>query len=103
MSFRHPFVTDFIYQGGDDVKNANAKITAAFKERGITLFQEVDPQRGLGFYCGMIRTSSLGCELSEMELEPLIAGLEMATKVPFRLTIMQESGAVITYPIEPRR
>lgn len=100
MSFRHPFVTDFIYAGHGDCKDAIPNVTKAFKEHS-TLFHEVD-ERGLGFYAGMIRTSSLGCELSEMELESLVSELEKATKTPFRFTVMQESGAVITYSIEPR-
>lgn len=101
MSFRHPFITDFIYQGGDDVKESNPKLTKVFNQHG-TLCNQIT-ESGLGYYAGMMRTSSLGCELSEMGLEEFVSDLEKVTKVPFRLTVMQESGAVITYSIEPRK
>lgn len=100
MSFRNTFVTDFIYQGGEDVIDANAKVTKVFRER--TLLHHAVTEKGYGYYAGIISTLSLGTKLSELNLESLIIDLEKVTKVPFRLTVLQESGGAITYTIEPR-
>jgi hypothetical protein len=99
MSFRNTFVTDFFYSG-DDPAYIPA-VTDAFNAHCSVVENHVD-ERGFGYYSGFIKTSSLGCELSELELESLVSDLSKATRIPFRITVMQESGAVITYPIEPR-
>lgn len=100
MSFRHPLITDFIYAGSDDFSAQMPAVTEVMKSY-CTLSQEPD-SRGMGYYAGMMRTSSLSLLLEEMGLEDLIHHLEKVTPVPFRLTVMQESGAVITYSVEPR-
>lgn len=101
MSFRNTFITDFIYCASEDVIDSNKAVKAVFENHGIQLSNYMRDD-GYGYYSGIIKTSELRCMLSEMELEELVWDLEKATKVPFRLTVMQESGAVITYPIEPR-
>lgn len=101
MSFRNTFVTDFIYQAGADVIEANAFVTEAFKNHTSSLSSEVG-ENGMGYYAGIIKTLSLGLEIDELELGSLIFDLEHATRVPFRLTILQESGVSITCTIEPR-
>lgn len=101
MSFRNTFITDFIYQAADDVVDANFAVTKVFKDNCTSVSHEVD-KRGYGYYAGIIGTSNLDVNLSEMSLEHLVSNLERATKVPFRLTIMQESGAVVTFSVQPR-
>jgi len=99
MSFRNTFITDFIYSADDKGLKANPKVEKVFEEHGITLDNKVGAN-GYGYYSGIIKTSELHCMLSELQIEELIWDLEKVTRVPFRLTILQESGAVITYNVE---
>lgn len=99
MSFRNPFITDFIYGADERVKSMFPAIEEVFKNNGITLVRKPD-KRGMGYYCGLHRTS--GGELDEYNLSRLRNELDHATKIPFRLTILQESGPVITFDIQPR-
>ncbi len=94
MSFRNTFITDFLYSGDDPAYIP--VVTGVFKAYCSIVEVHID-ERGFGYYCGFIKTSSLGCELSELDLEHLVSNLRKATRIPFRLTVMQESGAVITY------
>lgn len=101
MSFRNTFITDFIYCAASEVFLAsNTDVKNVFENHGIRLDQWVRDS-GYGYYAGIIKTSDLRCMLSELNIEELIWDLEKVTKVPFRLTVMQESGAVITYQITP--
>jgi len=99
MSFRNPFITDFIYQASDEVIDANPLVTQVFKDHTDTLTHEVDA-RGYGYYAGIIKT--LDGSVESMELHRFILALEKTAKVPFRLTVMVENGPVLTFSIEPR-
>lgn len=101
MSFRNTFVTDYIYQASDEVKAANVDVTSVFEEHVTSLNSKVDG-RGYGYYSGILGTSSLNLDDLDSYIRELVTALEKVTKVPFRLTVMQESGAVITWPVEPR-
>ena len=98
MSFRHTFITDFIYQASEEVRDANYKISEILKEHGLTATQVVD-ERGYGYFAGIFRT--LDGSFEEQNLNIMIIKLEKATKVPFRLSILVESGPAITYKVEP--
>lgn len=102
MSFRNTFVTDFIYAAGEELEEDNKKVEEVFKEYTSLLTNTVG-NNGMGFYSGIIGTLSLGRELEELDLANFTNDLAKVTKIPFRITIMQESGAVITYNIEPRK
>ena len=99
MSFRNTFVTDFIYQASDEVHHANVNVTAVF-EKHATLFHQVD-KRGYGFYAGIIKTLDGSLKSNDMDLDLLVRELEKATRVPFRITILLESGPMVTYEIKP--
>lgn len=101
MSFRNTFVTDFIYQASDDVLDANPAVTAVFERWcGSTLASKVD-ERGYGHYSGWFKTMSGTLHEAQEDLRQIIPELEKATKVPFRLTILLESEAQLTYSIKP--
>lgn len=103
MSFRHTFVTDFIYSGVEEYKDANAKLAEIFRQWcHRTLDKELD-ERGFGYFAGVIGSGHPDLDLSDMGLGGLVYELEKVTPVPFRLTVMQESGPVITYAVEPRK
>lgn len=102
MSFRNTFVTDFIYSATDDnYVGAAQKLNKIFKEGNDHLVSELD-ERGYGYFAGTNRTH--GGSISELEgyVREFIGKAEEATLVPFRLTYMLESNAVITYSVEPR-
>ncbi len=99
MSFRHTFVTDFIYQASEETKDANVLVESVFKEYAAVLDSKVD-ERGYGYYSGWFK------DLSSYEwqnwVNEVIPKLRNATKVPFRLSILTESGPQITYEIHPK-
>lgn len=99
MSFRHPFITDYIYQASDEVVEANKAVKAIFKEYADRLDHVVD-ERGYGYYAGMFRGSSVAPS-EYKDIEEMVYKLRKATKLPFRLTIMYESELVATYMIDP--
>lgn len=101
MSFRNTFITDFIYQASDETRLANELVKRKLLEHADHLHAEVD-ERGYGFYAGIMRTHSgtIG-ELVDSGLERLISELRDVTRVPFRLTILCESGPILTFNIEP--
>lgn len=99
MSFRNPFITDFIYQASDETRDANEGLRTAFKKYARHIAHEVD-ERGYGYFAGTL--SSLDGSISDTGIEELARELEKATKVPFRLTVLFESGPAITYEISPR-
>ena len=102
MSFRNTFTTSFIYQASDEVRDANALVTDIFQKWcGSTLASIVD-KRGYGHYSGWFKSLSGEREAKE-DLEQVVSRLEKATKVPFELTVLIESGAAVTYRIEPRK
>lgn len=98
MSFRNPFITDFIYQASEDTIDANPAVTAVFEKYAAVLSSKVD-ERGYGYYAGWFKT--LDGTVGDMELDKIARELELATKTPFRLTIMTESGPILTYSIRP--
>ncbi len=98
MSFRNTFITDFIYQASDDVRDANDNLRAVFKTYARHLSKEID-ERGYGYFAGIF--STLDGSIHDMGLPQIIEELQKATKVPFRLTILIESGPQITYEITP--
>lgn len=102
MSFRNTFVTDFIYGGSNEEVAARTVALADVFRAHCSVVDSTINERGMGYVAGFIKTSNLSVLLSEMELEQLVTDLERATPVPFRLTVLQESGAAITYNIEPR-
>lgn len=103
MSFRNTFVTDFIYGGSnEEVAARTVALVDVFNAHCSVVDAHIN-ERGLGYVAGFIKTSNLGVPLSEMELESLVWDLDLATPVPFRITVLQESGAAITYNIEPRQ
>lgn len=102
MSFRNTFTTSFIYQASDEVRDANAAVSKVFQDWcGSTLASMVD-ERGYGHYSGWYKSLSGEREAKE-DLEQIVSSLEKATKVPFELTVLVESGPAITYRIEPRK
>lgn len=102
MSFRNTFVTNFIYQASDEVKEANPPVTAIFEKWcGSTLDARVD-ERGYGYYAGWFKTLSGTLEEAQEDFQEIIPALEKATKVAFRLTVLLEGGPIVTYDIEPR-
>ena len=98
MSFRNTFITDFIYQGGDDSVESNEKLREIFKKYARHLSREID-ERGLGYFSGIL--SSLDGSIDQAGIIDMVYELEKATKIPFRLTILMESGPDITYNINP--
>jgi hypothetical protein len=101
MSFRNTFITDYIYQASDDTRDANKLVNEVFRNYASYLDHEVD-ERGFGYYAGIIKTHSLSLDDLDKDIREIVGALEEVTKVPFRLTVMQESGAVITWPVEPQ-
>lgn len=99
MSFRNPFVTDFIYQASEDTRGVNPLIKDLLVEHGATISHEVD-ERGYGYFSGTFRT--LDGSTEEQNFSDLTWKLGKVTKVPFRLTVLYESGPSITYEIRPR-
>lgn len=95
MSFRNPFITDFIYQSGMD----QTAIKEAFKKYASHMAHEVD-ERGMGYYAGVIR--SLDGSLQDSGAEELVNELCHATKWPFRITFLFEAGPSITFKVEPQ-
>lgn len=101
MSFRNTFVTDFIYQASDEVRESNRDVAAVFQRWcGSTLAAQVD-ERGYGYYSGWFKTLSGTLHEAQEDLRQIIPELEKATKAPFRLTILLESEAQLTYLIKP--
>lgn len=101
MSFRNTFVTDFIYQASDDVRDANPFVFEVFKKWAARLDAWVD-ERGYGYYAGWFKTLSGTMEEAQADLKQIIPELEQATKVPFRLVVLLESNEMITYEINPQ-
>lgn len=100
MSFRNTFVTDFIYSASDDTVEASQLLVVAFEEWADSLKSKID-KRGYGYFAGISRTHG-GSINEHLEYDSqFIAEISSITKVPFRLTFMLESNAVITYNIEP--
>ena len=99
MSFRNTFITDFIYQASEETKGSNAGVREIFKKYARHLAWEVD-ERGYGYYAGTF--STLDGSIHDMGLPEIIGELERVTKIPFRLTILVESGPQITYEITPQ-
>lgn len=98
MSFRNTFITDFIYQASEDTRGSNAGVIAVFEKYARHLSSKVD-DRGYGYYAGTF--STLDGSIHDMGLPEIIRELERATLVPFRLTILVESGPQITYEVRP--
>lgn len=98
MSFRNTFITDYIYQASDEVKDAVEPLNQAFEKNVDYLEHRLD-DRGYGYFSGIIKTSDGSME--NMDLRTLVSALERATKVPFRIAILMESGAVIIEQIDP--
>ena len=99
MSYRNTFVTDFIYQASDEVRDANRELDKIFTEwAGSGLVSKVD-DRGYGYYAGMFK-GSYDTEY-ENDLSQIVPRLQRATKVPFRLTDLPESGEATTRDINP--
>lgn len=100
MSFRNTFTTDFIYQAGD-ARDASLEVTAIFERWcGSTLYTKPD-ERGYGQYAGWFKTLSGTVEEANEDLRQIVPELEKATKVPFTLAVLLESGPTITYKIKP--
>lgn len=100
MSFRSTFVTDFIYSAGEAKETAQV-LNKLFEENSDNLVSKLDG-RGYGYFAGRYRTlSGTFYELTN-DIEGFLEELRKATKVPFRITYMLESNAVITYDINPR-
>ena len=101
MSYRHTFITDFIYQASDETRDANLEMIKIFEDWiGSGLVSKID-KRGYGFYAGVFK--GLYDTEYEEDLKQIIPKLEKATKVPFRLTILPEGKKEITYQINPIR
>jgi hypothetical protein len=84
MSYRHTFITDFIYQSD----NNNLELTKVFKEWiGSGLISKVD-KRGYGFYAGMFK--GLYDTEYQNDLKDIIPRLRKATKHSFRLIVLPE-------------
>ena len=98
MSFRNPFVTDYIYQAREELKESNNKVKEVF-EKYCHLVSSVD-ERGFGYYSGILK--SLDGSIDDTGVLELVRDLEEVTKIPFRLTILLESSAVMTFNITPR-
>ena len=56
-------------------------------------------ERGYGYYAGTF--SSLDGSIQDIGLDEIVRELEKATKTPFRLTVLTESGPQLTYHITP--
>ena len=98
MSFRNTFITEFIYQASDEVKDANTLLTAVFKKYTDTLVNGMS-ETGYGYFAGTIKTGDGSVE--SLNLGPFFRDLRIATKVPFRIVIFVESGPVIIEDITP--
>ena len=100
MSFRNPFVTDFIYQATDEVRESNRAVTEVFEKWAAVLSSKVD-ERGYGYYAGWFKTLSGTLHEACEDFRQIIPELEKATKAEFRLTILLESEAAVTFTIKP--
>ena len=96
MSFRNTFITDFIYQATDDTQGSNPSMKGVFERYARHLSHSVD-ERGYGYYAGTFTT--LDGSLHDMGLPEIIDELRKVTKMPFRLSILVESGPQVTYEI----
>lgn len=99
MSFRHTFITDFIYAASDESRQKIPAVTAIMKQHCPVLISEPDV-RGMGYYAGFIKTSDMSLPLDDLGLERMTSELRRVTPVPFRITVLQESGAAITVTVE---
>lgn len=103
MSFRNTFVTDFIYSAGSDESiKAAQELSKLFEDWADHLVNKID-DRGFGYYAGTNRTHGGGIEEHQGYIRDLLIDCAKVTAVPFRLTMMLESNAVITYSIEPSK
>lgn len=100
MSFRNTFVTDFIYSAADGYVEAAKELNKAFENGNDRLVSKLD-KRGYGYFSGINRTHGGSIEELHGYLKDFLREIEQITKVPFRLTYMLESNAVITYDIKP--
>lgn len=100
MSFRNPFVTDFIYQASDETRPNIQPVSEVFERYARQLVHKVD-ERGYGFYAGTF--SSLDGSVQDVGLEEIVRELEKVARFPFRLSVLLESGPVIIYEIEPQK
>jgi hypothetical protein len=99
MSFRNTYVTDYIYCASDEVIHSNDAVKTVF-ERNTNLSVSVK-ESGYGYYAGVIKTSSGTEEELVGYMSEITRELRKVTRVPFRLTVMLESGPVFTYMVEP--
>lgn len=101
MSFRNTFITDYIYSAGsEDSVAAAQKLNDVFENWADRLVSKID-DRGFGFYAGINRTHSGSVVEHQGYIQEFLIEAAKITVVPFRLTMMLESDAVITYTIEP--
>lgn len=101
MSFRNTFVTDFIYSAAEGYVEAAQELNKAFENGNDSLTSKLD-ERGYGYFAGINRTHGGSVQELMDYTKDFIREIEQITKVPFRLTYMLESNAVITFSIEPR-
>ncbi len=95
MSYRNTFVTNFIYQTGEDSK-ALREIFETWC--GSTLSSQLD-EKGYGYFSGCFKGLYYDEYLND--LKQIVPKLEKATKKPFYLTVLPESGPALVYYIEP--
>lgn len=98
MSFRCPYVTDFIYQASEETKGANEEIKKVLEKYG-RVTETVD-ERGYGYFSGILR--NLDSSIQDTGIEKMVFELEKVTKVPFRLTILLEAGPSVTFMVSSR-
>lgn len=99
MSFRNAYVTDFIYAASEELMESNKAVEAVFAKYSRHVASKVD-DRGYGIYSGIF--SSLDGSFEDMGINEITRELEKATKKPFRIAVLMESGPVMIYDIEPR-
>jgi len=93
MSFRHTFLTNFIYQADEE------QILKIFEKWiGSGLVSKVD-ERGCGFYAGVFK--GLYPEEYKNDLKQVIPKLEKAAKSVFYLVVLPEGEEPIIHKITP--
>ena len=98
MSFRHTFISEFIYRSGE-MKMVN-KVT---KILGANRSCEFRGRDGLGYFYGILGSGYPEEPLVNNWLSQLESELSEVLTIPIRFTFNFESGPVIVWEFKPKK
>ena len=98
MSFRHTFITNYIYIAG--LENHD-EIIENIKNCFPADFVEWRGHDGYGYFHGVMKSLSPDEYFDNGWLKELVYELRKATVLPFTIVFLFEDNPVVTYQIEP--